>query len=147
MPSAKPSLTTTKTKDLMVTPAVTVPEDATIDEVARVLWEKNIGSVIVVNKAGSMAGILTERDMLFAVTKALTGRGIPVSSIMSQTALLASPNEDVVTVLDRMLKSNVRHLPVVGKDARPLGMISMRDLIEISEPFLKYVLKAPRKQK
>ncbi len=147
MPKPKPAEVTTRTRDLMQTPAVTVLEDATIDEAAGILWERNIGSVIVVNKEGYMAGILTERDMLFAVTKGLTGKNVPVSSIMSQTALLASPNENVITVLDRMIKGGVRHLPVVGKDAVPLGVISMRDLVEISEPFLKYVLKAPGRKK
>lgn len=131
----------------MQTPAVTVSEETTLDEAASILWEKNIGSVIIVNKLGNMAGILTERDMLFAVTKGLTGRNVPVSSIMSQTSLLASPNENVATVLDRMIKGGVRHLPVVDKDARPVGMISMRDLISISEPFLKFVLKPTHKKK
>jgi CBS domain-containing protein len=130
----------------MQTPVVTLPEDATVDEAARVLWERNIGSVIIVNKLGYMAGILTERDMLFAVSKGLIGRNVPASSIMSQTSLIASPNENVATVLDRMIKGNVRHLPVVDKDARPLGMISTRDLMGISEPFLKFLLKAPGKK-
>lgn len=131
----------------MVTPAITVPEEMSLDEAASILWEKNIGSVIVVNLGGYMAGILTERDMLFAVTKGLIGKNVPVSSIMSQTALLASPNENVATVLDRMIKGGVRHLPVVEKDATPLGMISMRDLFSISEPFLKFILKPSAKKK
>lgn len=131
----------------MVTPAITVPEEMSLDEAASILWEKNIGSVIVVNLGGYMAGILTERDMLFAVTKGLTGKNVPVSSIMSQTSLLASPNENVATVLDRMVKGGVRHLPVVAKDATPLGMISMRDLFSISEPFLKFILKPAAKKK
>jgi CBS domain-containing protein len=142
----KPTGSAPKTRDLMQTPAVTIPMDGSIDEAASILWERNIGSVIVVNPTGSMVGILTERDMLFAVTKGLAGRGVPVPSIMSQTSLIASPNESVVTVLDRMLKSGVRHLPVVDKDGRPLGMISMRDLIAIGEPFLKFVLKSPAKK-
>ncbi|MDV3244334.1 MAG: CBS domain-containing protein [Nitrososphaerales archaeon] len=147
MPRPKPPQAATRTRDLMQTPAVTVSEETTLDEAASILWEKNIGSVIIVNKLGNMAGILTERDMLFAVTKGLTGRNVPVSSIMSQTSLLASPNENVATVLDRMIKGGVRHLPVVDKDARPVGMISMRDLISISEPFLKFVLKPTHKKK
>jgi len=130
----------------MQTPAVTVPEETTLDEAAGLLWEKNIGSVIVVNRTGSMAGILTERDMLFAICKGLIGKNVPVSSIMSQTSLIASPNEGGATVLDRMIKANVRHLPVIDKNARPLGMISTRDLMGITEPFLKFLLKAPGKK-
>lgn len=143
MPRPKPKVSTTKTRDLMQTPAVTVPEEMTLDDAARVLWAKNIGSVIVVNRQDRMTGILTERDMLFAISKGLIGKDVPVSSIMSQTSLIASPNEGVATVLDRMIKANVRHLPVVDSDSRPLGMISTRDLMSFTEPFLKFLMKAP----
>jgi CBS domain-containing protein len=136
-----------KTKDLMEVPPTVVPEDATIDEAASAMWEGNIGSVIVVDKAGVMVGILTERDVLFSVTKSLTGKGIPVSSIMSKTSLKASPNESIVTAVDRMTRANVRHLPVVSKEGAPLGMISMRDAMSISEPLLKFVLNSARKKK
>jgi CBS domain-containing protein len=132
----------------MQTPAVTVPEEMTLDDAARVLWSKNIGSVIVVDKNERMTGILTERDMLFAISKALIGKDVPVSSIMSKTSLIASPNEGVTKVLDRMIKANVRHLPVVDEEDTPLGMISTRDLMSFTEPFLKFLLKAPpRKSK
>jgi CBS domain-containing protein len=136
----------TKTKDLMEVPPVTVQEDTTIDDAARIMWEKNIGSVIVADTAGKMVGILTERDILFSVSKSLTGRGVPVSSIMSKTSLKASPNENIVTAIDRMNKGGVRHLPVVDKTGIPLGMISMRDAMSISDPLLRFVLKSVEKR-
>lgn len=130
-----------KTRDLMQVPPVTVGEDATIEEVAGIMWNKNIGSVIVTNGKGAMEGIVTERDVVYAVTKALTDKGIPVSSIMSRTALVASPNENIATTIDRMVKAGVRHLPVLDREGNPVGMISMRDALGISEPLLKFVLK------
>ena len=147
LPRPKSSQVSMRTKDLMEVPPSVVPEDTTIDEAASAMWEGNIGSVIVVDKAGVMVGILTERDVLFSVTKALTGKGVPVSSIMSKTSLKASPNENIVTAVDRMTKANVRHLPVVDKEGKPLGMISMRDAMSISEPLLKFVLHSTRKAK
>ncbi len=147
MPKPKPQKLSAKTKDLMEVPPVVVSEDTTIDEAAATMWEKNIGSVIVVDTMGNMVGIFTERDVLFSVTKSLTGRGIPVSSIMSKTSLKASPNESIVTAVDRMIKSGVRHLPVVDRAGRPVGMISMRDAIGISEPLLKFVLRSVRRKR
>jgi CBS domain-containing protein len=147
MPKPKPEKLSTKTKDLMEIPPVVVSEDTTIDEAAGIMWNRNIGSVIVVDKTGNMVGIVTERDVLFSVTKSLTGRGIPASSIMSKTSLMASPNESIVTAVDRMLKGGVRHLPVVDKTGRPVGMISMRDAIAISEPLLKFALRPVRKKR
>jgi CBS domain-containing protein len=135
-----------RTKDLMQVPAVMVSEDSTIDEAAEVMWDKNIGSVIVVDKAGLMKGILTERDVLYSVTKSLTGRGIPVTSIMSKTSLMANPNESILTSVERMIKSGVRHLPVIDKTGKPVGMISIRDAVDLSEPLLKLVLGSPKKK-
>jgi len=135
-----------KTKDLMQVPAVTVSEETTIDEAAEIMWDKNIGSVIVVDKEGLMIGILTERDVLFSVTKSLTGRGIPVSSVMSKTSLMANPNESILTSVERMIRSGVRHLPVVDKTGKPVGMLSIRDAVDLSEPLLKLVLGSSKKK-
>jgi len=135
-----------RTKDLMQVPPVTVGQDATIEEVAGIMWNRNIGSVIVINGKGAMEGIVTERDVVYAVTKSLTGKQVPVSSIMSRTALIASPNENLETTVDRMIKGGVRHLPVLDKEGNPVGMISMRDAIGISEPLLKFVLKEAKKR-
>jgi len=148
LPRTKPKTenVSVKTKDLMQVPAVTVSEDTTIDEAAGIMWDRNIGSVIVVNRAGLMSGIVTERDLLYSITKSLVGRGIPVPSIMSKTSLMANPNESILTAMERMIKSGVRHLPVVDKEGRPLGMISVRDAVGLSEPLLKFVLRSPRKK-
>src|SRR5208283_2783425 len=59
----------TRVKDLMEVPPVVIPENSTVDEAASMMWEKNIGSLIVVGDSGTMVGIVTERDMLFAITK------------------------------------------------------------------------------
>ena len=93
-----------------------------------------------------MIGIVTERDVVFAVTKSLVGKQIPVSSIMSRTSLVASPNENIATAVDRMIKSGVRHLPVLDKEMNPVGMISMRDALGISEPLLKFILREAKKR-
>ncbi len=130
----------------MEVPPKVIPADATIDDAAGTMWDLNIGSVMVVDKEGHMAGIITERDILFAVTKSLVGKDVPVTSIMSKTSLMASPNEGLVTAVDRMIKGGVRHLPVIDKDGKPLGMVSMRDAMGITEPLLKFVFKMTRKK-
>ena len=147
MPDPKPPKVSLKTKDLMEVPPTVISADATIDDAASAMWEGNIGSVIVVDEKGVMLGIVTERDILFSVTKSLAGKGVPVTGIMSKTSLKASPNENIVTAVDRMTRANVRHLPVVSKEGIPLGMISMRDAMSISEPLLKFVLSSSRRKK
>ena len=106
------------------------------------MWEKRIGSVIVVDKEGKMAGIITASDIIFAVTKSLVGRQVPVSGIMSKTSIMAIPNESVLTAVERMMKENVRHLPVIEKDGTPVGIISTKDAMGMSEPLLKFVFRS-----
>jgi len=133
--------------DFMQVPPVTVTQEVTIDDAARVMWEKNVGSVIVVDKAGLMIGIVTEKDVVFSVSKSMTGKGIPVSSIMSRTVLRASPREGIATAVEKMRTAGVRHLPVVDGDGKALGMISMREALEVSGPLLKLVLRSSRKKR
>ena len=134
-----------RSADFMEVPPISVAQDMTIDDAAKLMWEKNVGSVIVVDKGGRMSGIVTEKDVVFSVSKSMTGKGIPVSSIMSRTHLRASPREGIATAVENMRKAGVRHLPVVDRDGRALGMISMRDVFEISEPLLKLVLHSTKK--
>ena len=141
----RPSKLSTRVRDFMEVPPVMIPESSTVDEAASLMWEKNIGSLIVVDKFGDMVGIVTERDMLFAVTKGLTGNSVPILSITSKTDVKATPTQSVATALETMRKAGVRHLPVVDKNGKPVGMLSMRDALDIMGPLLKQVLASVSK--
>jgi CBS domain-containing protein len=142
--SKSPERLSAKVKDFMEAPPIVVSEDTTIDQAASTMWEKRIGSVIVVDKEGKMAGIITASDIIFAVTKSLVGRQVPVSSIMSKTSIMATPNESVLTAVERMMKDNVRHLPVIEKNGTPVGIISTKDVMGMSEPLLKFVFRSKK---
>ena len=143
--SKSPERLSAKVKDFMEAPPIVVSEETTIDQAASTMWEKRIGSVIVVDKEGKMAGIITASDIIFAVTKSLVGRQVPVSSIMSKTSIMAIPNESVLTAVERMLRENVRHLPVIEKNGTPVGIISTKDVMGMSEPLLKFVFRSKKK--
>ena len=135
-----------RVKDFMEAPPVVVKEETTVDEAASTMWNRGIGSVIVVDKEGKMAGIITASDITFAVTKSLIGRQVPVSGIMSKTSIMATPNESVLTAIERMMRENVRHLPVIEKNGTPVGIISTRDTMTITEPLLNFVFKSKKKR-
>jgi signal-transduction protein with cAMP-binding, CBS, and nucleotidyltransferase domain len=143
--SKAPDHLSARVKDFMEAPPIVVSDATTIDQAASTMWEKSIGSVIVVDKDGKMAGIVTASDIVFAVTKSLIGRDVPVSGIMSKTSIMATPNESVLTAVERMMKENVRHLPVIEKNGTPLGIISTRDTMSIFEPLLKFVFASKKK--
>jgi CBS domain-containing protein len=142
--SKTPDHLSAKVKDFMEAPPIVVSEETTIDEAASTMWEKRIGSVIVVDKEGKMAGIITASDIIFAVTKSLVGRQVPASSIMSKTSIMAIPNESVLTAVERMMRENVRHLPVIEKDGTPVGIISTKDAMGIAGPLLKMIFSSKK---
>ena len=114
----------------MSTPPIVVDRDKSLEEAAKLMRENNIGSVIVVSKDGTIEGILTERDIVFAVAEGKIGKNFPVWMFMSENPLTVSPGTPVIEALRMMREANIRHLPVVDKNKKPVGMISIRDIVE-----------------
>ncbi|MDG7021599.1 MAG: CBS domain-containing protein, partial [Nitrososphaerota archaeon] len=55
--------------------------------------------------------------------------------------------ESVLTAVERMMKENVRHLPVIEKNGTPVGIISTRDTMSITGPLLRFVFRPKRAKK
>lgn len=118
-----------KVGEYIKSPPVTVNPDATAEEVARIMAEKNIGSVVVVDSAGRPVAIVTERDITRAVAaRKLSAKAIDVGT--SSNLLTASPEDDVYETLKKMRERRVRHLIVVDRDGRVKGVLSIRDFLE-----------------
>lgn len=105
---------------------VTASGEATVAEIARIIHERGVGSVIIVD-GGRVAGILTERDVIACIAEGLD---------ISQTKAKERETHDVVYVHPRtsleeaarlMVTRGIRHLPVIEGDEL-VGIVSMRDL-------------------
>ena len=108
---------------------VTVPQEAPVLEVIRLMAEHHIGSVLVM-RAGELIGIATERD--YARKVILQGRSssdTPVHLIMSSPVTCVTPEHTVNDCMEIMTDRHIRHLPV--KDGGGVvGMISIGDLVK-----------------
>lgn len=124
----------------MSSPPITVQPNTTIDEVARIMHERNIGSVMVVDENGKLCGIITERDLVYAIASGKIGKELPAWTIMTENPVSVTPNTNIVDAIRKMREVNVRHLPVVDKDGRPVGMLSLRDVIDAAMVFLRVLL-------
>jgi IMP dehydrogenase len=76
----------------MSSPPVTTREDTVIEEVARLMWDKGVGSILIVGSDNKLVGILTERDMLYASSNLLIGKNVQAKSLMSKNLVTASPD-------------------------------------------------------
>ena len=100
-----------------------------VHEAAGLLAERRIGALPVLD-GGSVAGIFSERDLLYCVAKegeAALAR--PVAEVMTAPAITIEPNVEVMTALSLMTKRRIRHLPVV-EGGSLLGFVSIGDLVK-----------------
>ena len=99
---------------------------------AQKMVEKNIGAVAVVD-SGKLAGIFSERDLMArVVAKGLDPDGTKVDDVMSKDLVIADPSDDLDDALEKMYSIHARHLPVV-QNGKLVGMVSIRDLLEVEE--------------
>lgn len=103
--------------------------DATVFEALRLMSERNIGALVVL-EADKLVGIITERH--YAREIVLKGRTSPrtlVRDIMSTKLVCARPNQSVEECMAQMTTKVVRHLPVL-EHGRLAGIISIGDLVK-----------------
>ncbi|MFQ6075083.1 MAG: cyclic nucleotide-binding/CBS domain-containing protein [Candidatus Bathyarchaeia archaeon] len=125
--------------EIMSREVVTINPEATMDEAARIMGEKHIGSLIVV-KEGEPVGIVTERDLLSHVLAC--GRDpkrVKVGGVMSSPLITISPTAQIKEAAQTMIKRKGRL--AVFDEGRLVGIITASDLIrslpEVPETLLK----------
>jgi CBS domain-containing protein len=104
------------------------PDDSVLDAI-RVMAEKNIGAVVVM-QGEELLGIMSERDYARKViVKGRASNSTPVADIMSTNVLTTSDAETVNQCMSMMTEKKIRHLPVVA-DGAVVAMISIGDLVQ-----------------
>ena len=109
---------------------VSVPLGTSIGEAALVMKEHRIGCVLV-EVEGKLVGIFTERDIL---TK-LVGTGydpakVKVDGVMTRDPETLTPDDPIAFAMRLMSVGGFRHVPLVDADRRPIGILSIKDIVE-----------------
>ena len=131
MPLVKRRELPLRVSDIMVKDVVTAKENDKIRDVAIRMYEKKIGSVVVVDDEGKPIGIVTERDMVYVVARALAP-DTPVWMVMTENPIVINENALVTEAMEKMRVQNIRHLPVVNAEGKLVGMISFRDIVDFT---------------
>jgi len=108
---------------------VVVSPSTSVVEVARLMAQRGVGAVPVVD-GERLAGIFTERDIMIRVVAAgLDATHTSVSEVMSTDLVVASVDEGPAETMARLQKARVRHLLVL-REGHLAGILSMRDLVD-----------------
>lgn len=106
--------------------------DENVRAAARRMSERNIGAAAVVDD-GQLSGIFSERDLMSrVVAQGLDPDSTAVGTVMTRQLVVIEPQADIDTALQQMHAIRARHLPVV-EDGKLVGMLSIRDLLEIDD--------------
>jgi len=114
---------------------VTVTSQATVAEAARLMRDKHVGCVVVVDDQRSgphiPLGIVTDRDIVVEVIAVgLDPQTMTVGDIMPRQLVTVRVDQDTRDALRFMHAQGIRRLPVVGDGGRLLGLIAFDDLLE-----------------
>ena len=110
---------------------VAIAPTATVFETVKLMDEKGIGSVLILNARGKLAGIFAERDALKRVLLAgKSARTEMVQSVMTRKVVYAPADATVDECMALMTQNRVRHLPILDKEQKVVGIISIGDLVK-----------------
>lgn len=97
------------------------------DAIAHMIEEK-VGCMLVVDN-GQLAGIFTERDVLYRIADNLSALDAPVRDYMTVGPQTITSQDSIAYALQQMDSGGYRHMPIVDAQGKPVGIISVRDIL------------------
>lgn len=144
-----------KVRDIMTVDVVTVDRDATVNDIARLMDQRGLSGIPVVDGAGNLVGLVTETDLIVRNTRMelpvfiqiLDGiipletprhyrkrlkhmLGTVATDVMSEEVIVAEPDDEVEHLAEIMVRKRCNPVPVV-EDGRLVGIVSRADLIRM----------------
>ncbi|MFH1328112.1 MAG: CBS domain-containing protein, partial [Candidatus Bathyarchaeota archaeon] len=123
-------------KDVMSSPAATVPEDTPVDKTGQLMIDGRLGCIIVTSKDGRALGIITESDLVKRVlAKNIRPSKLTAKEVMSTPLITVEPDEVLTETARRMSKLDIRRMGVIYK-GNIVGIISSKDILAITPELL-----------
>ena len=106
---------------------VSATPTATVRQVAELMRERNVGSVVLVDDAGAICGFVTDRDLALGALTDGRDPSDPVEAHASSPVVTAEPGMDVEAAAELMVRHGIRRLPVLDGE-RLTGIVTLDDL-------------------
>jgi CBS domain-containing protein len=114
--------------EVMNKSVVTVDPTASIGEAAEKMIDAGVGAVVVMEDMARIVGIVTERDLMRAVSQRARAAEAKVRQWMTESVVTIEPDTAIKDAAKMMFERNFRHLPVVNNEGRLMGIASLRRL-------------------
>lgn len=114
---------------IMSQPVASCHVGDTLEQAARLMWEKDCGAIPVLDESGRVIAMLTDRDICMAAyTQGKPLSGISVRSSMSKELFSCQPLDSVTAVEQLMREHQIRRIPVLDMEGLPVGVLSLNDV-------------------
>jgi CBS domain-containing protein len=117
-------------KEIMTGNVKACGESTDLASAAKIMWDCDCGIVPVVNAERRVVGVITDRDICIALaTRQATSGSLSVRDVLRPDVQTCSADDDVRDALRLLKNRRVRRLPVVDRQGRLIGIISLNDLV------------------
>jgi CBS domain-containing protein len=108
----------------------TITPGTSVAQISQQLSTRRIGSVLVLDAEGSVAGIVSERDLVRAfASHGAAAMDFEAGKIMTRDVVTCDPDDSIDHVMEQMTRGRFRHLPVV-RHGELLGLVSIGDVVK-----------------
>lgn len=109
---------------------VVIAPESSVRDLVGLLKEHNLGAVIVSSDGSTMAGIVSERDVVRRLATDADVLNATVSDVMTEVVHTCTPHDSVESLMTTMTDHRIRHLPVLDDDGRLSGIVSIGDVVK-----------------
>jgi CBS domain-containing protein len=131
-------------KDVMSSPVVITGEEATANQVAKLMLDNKLGCIVITNKEEKPLGIVTERDL---VARVLAKNVVPEKTVakefMTSPLITIEPDASVNEAAKRMRKKDIRRLAVMYKN-NLVGIVSSKDILDVMPELIEIIQERTR---
>ena len=141
-----------KARDVMVSPVITVGDDATVQDVAKTMIARRISAVPVIDKAGKLVGVVTEADLMHRIEAGterpyswwlhmLSGdramaadyvksHARKIADVMTREVKAAGPETPLVDIAELFETHHVKRVPIVNEAGDLVGIVSRANIVQ-----------------
>ena len=117
-----------RAKEIMTRDPECLRGDDTARHAAQVMRDRDCGCVPIIDGAGKVVGIVTDRDLAVRAIAAGKDTSTKLNDLMTPVATTCGPDDDLRDVEQKMAEAQVRRIPIVDAAGRCLGIISQADI-------------------
>ena len=116
-------------KDIITKPLVSISPEETVLDAARKMVENNMGLLVICDpEDNEIKGVVSERDIIRSIATGKDGT-VSVQKVSTCNVVTVKWNSEVAEAAKAMNKHRIRHVVVVDDAGKPIGVVSMRDLV------------------